>query len=297
MSKTTFELLVHPIENMPTLVSNIDELKKALEVSLVKYQNLVVTEDGIKDAKEDRANLNKLKKSISDERITQKKMFLAPFEEFETKCKEVEKLINDTSSSIDVQIKAFDEAEKEAKRKEIAAIYKNYFGLYERLIPLEKIFDERWLNKGTTLKKIDEEIKYIKDSADIHLKNIEDLKSEFEEQLKDKYFETLDITAVLQENARLLEQKEMLAEFEARKEAERAARENVEPVVIEKEELSNSFEEIIANDRNVTVEVKEEEIIYTIVFKVECTSEQLHILSDFMKNNSIRYGRVKKWLK
>lgn len=292
MSKTTFELLVHPIENMPTLVSNIDELKKALEVSLVKYQNLVVTEDGIKDAKEDRANLNKLKKSISDERITQKKLFLAPFEEFESKCKEVEKLINDTSSSIDVQIKAFDEMEKEVKRKEIEDIYILNIGDYSKLIPLAKIYDSKWENKTFKLKDVEVAIKYIKESADIHLKQIEELGSEFTQQLKDKYFETLDITAVLQENARLLEQKEMLAEFEARKEAERAARENVEPVVIEKEELSNSFEEIIANDRNVTVEVKEEEIIYTIVFKVECTSEQLHILSDFMKNNSIRYGRV-----
>lgn len=254
MSKTTFELLVHPIENMPTLVSNIDELKKALEVSLVKYQNLVVTEDGIKDAKEDRANLNKLKKSISDERITQKKMFLAPFEQFETKCKEVEKLINDTSSSIDVQIKAFDEAEKEAKRKEIEDIYILNIGDYSKLIPLAKIYDSKWENKTFKLKDVEVAIKYIKESADIHLKQIEELGSEFTQQLKDKYFETLDITAVLAENTRLIQQKKYLEELKA----------------------------------------KEEEVDETvsIVFRVEATREQLKALGKYMQENGIRYGRV-----
>lgn len=254
MSKTKFELVVSPIEAIPSLTSNIDELKSVLEVSLKKYQNLVVTEDGIKDAKEDRANLNKLKKSISDERITQKKMFLAPFEEFETKCKEVEKLINDTSSSIDVQIKAFDEAEKEAKRKEIEDIYILNIGDYSKLIPLAKIYDSKWENKTFKLKDVEVAIKYIKESADIHLKQIEELGSEFTQQLKDKYFETLDITAVLAENTRLIQQKKYLEELKA----------------------------------------KEEEVDETvsIVFRVEATREQLKALGKYMQENGIRYGRA-----
>lgn len=294
MSKTKFELVVSPIEQIPSLTSNIDELKSVLEVSLKKYQNLVVTEDAISDAKSDRANLNKLKKSISDERIAQKKLFLAPFEEFETKCKEVEKLINDTSSSIDVQIKAFDEMEKEAKRKEIEFIYIQNIGDYSKLIPLAKIYDSKWENKTFKLKDVEDAIKYIKESADIHLKQIEELGSEFTQQLKDKYFETLDITSVLAENTRLIQQKKYLEELKAKEEAERAARENVQPVT--RKQLADMVAEVIDEMDNEPSEEEVDEMLadqetISIVFRVEATREQLKALGEYMRNNNIKYGR------
>ena len=294
MSKTKFELVVSPIEQIPSLTSNIDELKSVLEVSLKKYQNLVVTEDAINDAKSDRANLNKLKKSISDERIAQKKLFLAPFEEFETKCKEVEKLINDTSSSIDVQIKAFDEMEKEVKRKEIEDIYILNIGDYSKLIPLAKIYDSKWENKTFKLKDVEEAIKYIKESADIHLKQIEELGSEFTQQLKDKYFETLDITSVLAENTRLIQQKKYLEELKAKEEAERTARENVQPVT--RKQLADMVAEVIDEMDNEPSEEEVDEMLadqetVSIVFRVEATREQLKALGEYMRNNNIKYGR------
>lgn len=294
MSKTKFELVVSPIEAIPSLTSNIDELKSVLEVSLKKYQNLVVTEDAISAAKSDRANLNKLKKSISDERIAQKKLFLAPFEEFESKCKEVEKLINDTSSSIDVQIKAFDEMEKEVKRKEIEDIYILNIGDYSKLIPLAKIYDSKWENKTFKLKDIEVAIKYIKESADIHLKQIEELGSEFTQQLKDKYFETLDITSVLAENTRLIQQKKYLEELKAKEEAERTARENVQPVT--RKQLADMVAEVIDEMDNEPSEEEVDEMLadqetVSIVFRVEATREQLKALGKYMQENGIRYGR------
>lgn len=294
MSKTKFELVVSPIEQIPSLTSNIDELKSVLEVSLKKYQNLVVTEDAINDAKSDRANLNKLKKSISDERIAQKKLFLAPFEEFESKCKEVEKLINDTSSSIDVQIKAFDEMEKEVKRKEIEDIYILNIGDYSKLIPLAKIYDSKWENRTFKLKDVEVAIKYIKESADIHLKQIEELGSEFTQQLKDKYFETLDITSVLAENTRLIQQKKYLEELKAKEEAERTARENVQPVT--RKQLADMVAEVIDEMDNEPSEEEVDEMLadqetVSIVFRVEATREQLKALGEYMRNNNIKYGR------
>ncbi|MGI6607549.1 MAG: DUF1351 domain-containing protein [Erysipelotrichaceae bacterium] len=283
MSKTKFELVVSPIKQIPSLTSNIDELKSVLEVSLKKYQNLVVTEDAISDAKSDRANLNKLKKSIADERIAQKKLFLAPFEEFETKCKEVEKLINDTSSSIDVQIKAFDEMEKEAKRKEIDGIYAKNIGDYSKLIPLAKIYDSKWENKTFKLKDVEDAIKYIKESADIHLKQIEELGSEFTQQLKDKYFETLDITSVLVENTRLIQQKKYLEELKAKEEAEALKRKEIVEMP--------TMAEVIEEPTEEAIEVVETAEMVEMVFKVICTKEQLNKLGEYMRNNNIKYGR------
>ena len=57
---------------------NFDEMKTELSEKLEKYNALVVTEDSIKDAKSDRANLNKLKTAIDDKRKEIKKLCLAP---------------------------------------------------------------------------------------------------------------------------------------------------------------------------------------------------------------------------
>lgn len=279
------ELVVSPIQEMPKLVSNIDELRNMLEINLQKYQNLVVTEDGIKDAKEDRANLNKLKKSISEERISQKKLFLAPFEEFETKCKGVEKLIDDTAGSIDSQIKGFEEREKETKRLEIEALYERNIGEYKKLIPLEKIFDERWLNKTSKLKEIEDFIKTVKNNADEHLQRIEELQSEFKEQLKDKYFETLDITSVLAENTRLAQQKKLMDELKAKEKAKELV-DDVPLTTEEQEKVNKAFEEAVVE------EFTEQQRLITITFKVECTKEQLAALGEYMKTNGIKYGRA-----
>lgn len=43
---------------------NFEEIKSELEEKLIKYKNLVVTEDGIKAAKQDNAKLNKLRRQL-----------------------------------------------------------------------------------------------------------------------------------------------------------------------------------------------------------------------------------------
>ena len=53
------------LETLPkTIDFNFEELKGQLAESLALYTGLVVTEDGIKGAKEDRAKLNKLREDM-----------------------------------------------------------------------------------------------------------------------------------------------------------------------------------------------------------------------------------------
>ena len=278
------ELVVSPIPEMPKLISNIDELKEQLEVSLKKYQNLVVTEDGIKDAERDRANLNKLKKVIADERIRQKRIFYSPFEEFETKCKNVEKMVDETAKAIDTQVKAFADREKEAKRLEIQALYDQNIGPYAKLIPLEKIWDDRWLNKTYKLRDIGNMISATRISADLHLRQVHELNSEFEEQLKNKYFETLDISAVLAENTRLAQQKKLMEELKEKELLRKAE----EALVEEAEAEFKAQNEPVAIGQ---IKAEEPELI-TIAFRVSCTREQLKALGEYMKANGIKYGRA-----
>ena len=91
---------------------NYEALKTELLSKLEDYKHLQYTAEQITMAKADRANLNNLKKALSDERIRRKKEFLEPFETFEKQVKELCNLIDEPVQLIDTQIKEVEEKEK-----------------------------------------------------------------------------------------------------------------------------------------------------------------------------------------
>ena len=69
------------LESLPkTIDFNFEELKTQLAESLELYAGLVVTEDGIKAAKEDRARLNKLREALETKRKEVKRECMAPYD-------------------------------------------------------------------------------------------------------------------------------------------------------------------------------------------------------------------------
>jgi 2-hydroxy-3-keto-5-methylthiopentenyl-1-phosphate phosphatase len=110
------ELVLKSVEiNLPQEIENLEALKAELTPKLDYYNNLVVTEDSIKAAKTDKANLNKLRTAIEDQRKSIKKQYLEPYNLLEAQCKEVVALIDAQIKAIDGQIKAFEEIEKKQK--------------------------------------------------------------------------------------------------------------------------------------------------------------------------------------
>ena len=207
----SLRLIISPLQKMEAIKFNYDELKAALVANLEKYKNLVYTAENVKEAKDDRATLNALKKSMNDEKIRIKKEFNKPYDDFETKIKELIELVDQPASEIDKQVKAFEEVEKVKKREVIDNIYAENIGEYAKLIPLTKIYDSRWENKTYKETDITKEIQDVVKKADNDIKVIEDLQSEFEVTVKNYYFETLDLGQALVKNNELMKQKEILS--------------------------------------------------------------------------------------
>jgi len=154
-----FELKVTMPKATP-IVFNYDELKANLTTALADYQSRVYTEDNIADAKEDRAKLNKLAKAINDERISREKEYMQPFNTFKEQAKELCDLIDTASSGIKEQLDAFEEKRINEKKERIESLFAEVVSLYDFgfLLSLEQIFNDKWLNKGTTEKTIISEI-------------------------------------------------------------------------------------------------------------------------------------------
>ena len=281
----SLKLVISPLKKMEAIKFNYEELKGGLQESLKKYQNLVYTSQNIKEAKDDRATLNALKKSLNDEKIKIKKEFEVPYKDFEDKIKELIELVDKPASEIDKQVKIFEEAEKVKKRESIENIYAENIGSYADLIPLQQIYDSRWENKTYKETDIKKEIQDIVKKVDSDIKVIAELKSEFEFQIKDTYFRTLDLGQALVEKQRLEKQKELLTTIKQQQvEVKVDSINNIDSV--------DSVRYAVGIDNSNEESTSVEEKMISVAFRVECTESQLKALGEFMKANGIKYGRA-----
>lgn len=124
-----------------------------------KYQNYTVTASTIKDDKQVLANLRKLDKQVSDERIRNKKLLSEPADEFDKYIKQAIQPLKDIIEKIDVDVKEFENHQKMVRLDTVKAYISNKSAEY-MLDP--RVFDEKateyikasdFMADGMTLKK------------------------------------------------------------------------------------------------------------------------------------------------
>jgi hypothetical protein len=267
------ELVIKEFKQVKAIDFNYEEIKKELEKKLSKYQGLVYNEESIKEAKTDRADLNKLKKAINDKKIEVKKDFMQPYTDFEDKVKELMELIDKPILEIDTQIKNFEETQREEKRKAIEVIFDEKVNELKDIVKLEVIFDEKWLNATTTIKSVETDIDTKLNKIRNDLKVISELGSEFETELTSQYLKHFDLGQVITENNRLKEQKENLNKLKEKQE------------VIREEKAKE-----VATTK---VEITEEDILKTYTLEITGTVPQFEKLKEFMDLNKMTYKKVK----
>lgn len=185
---------------------NFEEQKAWLEERLAHYNGLVVTEDTIKEGKDDRAKLNKLKTAIDTRRKEIKKEWNAPFVEFETKVKELISLIDQPINAIDAQLIEYETKRKNEKSEEIVKIYEKSVPEELRdIIPLGKIFSPQWLNSAVTIKKIEKELAVIFKRVNADMMVLDTVEDEYKAAVRETYIRTLDIEKAMNQRKSLQE--------------------------------------------------------------------------------------------
>lgn len=287
------------LEQLPATIDfNFEALKLGLTQSLARYDGLVITEDDIKGAKEDRAKLNKLKEALETKRKEVKKECMAPYTEFEGKVKELVALVDKPIAAIDTQLKGYEDRRREEKRASVLEIYHEEIGEGEMsgIIPFDRIWRDEWYNVSASAKKIRESIVEMRDKASSALAIISTLGSEFEEAVKIKYLETLDLNAALAEGNRLKEEAEKLRAYNARKEAmeklEAAAPKKAEEPAAPAGDGCPTWEPGGGTSVEEPVPVPEEEKVYRLRFECTVTKAQAGDLSAWLKANNINYRRI-----
>ncbi|QUN13567.1 DUF1351 domain-containing protein [Clostridium sp. C1] len=168
---------------------NYDELRTLLIKEMEKY-DYEVTEDLIKEAKEDKAKINKFAAALDNRRKEIKKEYCIPLVQFEEQMKDLYAIAKDGYTKINNQLNAFEEARKEEKAMEIAQYWqsKNF-----TLVPLEAIYDAKWLNKTCNDWKEQIDMKIDQINQDLNIINSFGVNDEEKEEIKGYYLDCLNI--------------------------------------------------------------------------------------------------------
>ena len=268
------------------LNTNIAQLELLVDKRLEDYK----PENYMGDAdlaKKDRAELNKASEQIKRSRINLINELMKPYQDFEDRCKALEKKIAKASASLDEIVKVKEQEEKDGKKHKIELqwLTKNF-----DLVPLDKIFNPKWLNKTYKFNDIDSEMDEAIKKIYSELKLI-DRFADDAETLKAHYLINLDIGETMDYGEELQKQREV-----AKREAEgRAEREHTEKIEQQKEELE---QERIEQNQNKSVESLVDEALgretkkerREYVISVKCFDDEILQIKEILNSLEIEFG-------
>jgi len=265
---------------------NYEELKAMIQERCDFYESAVYTEAEIKNAKADKAMLNKLKKALNDERIKREREYMQPFNDFKAKVNEIISIIDKPVLMIDSQVKAFEEKQKEAKKAEILAFYETLNAPEE--LNFELMFDSKWLNASANMKNIQEEITFGVDNFKANMDMLSKL-PEFGFEAQQVYIRSLDLQTAISEANKLVEMARLKAEKEkAAAEAEAWEQAEREAQKIHDEEAQFATE-IIADGVPTTRIAPERQWVY---LQVNVSGTEMDALRDFMSLRNIEFVEI-----
>ena len=159
------EIIVKIPKNIPKIEHNLGGLKDFAIKLKDFYSHLVFTDDNISEAQEEKTRLNKLINEVKRQRIDNITEYKKPIEDFEKTAKEIETLLNDAKSCVQVFIDNAENTRKTEKREKVILpiineCINNAFIKDNVLIDINKIEeDKRWYNKTTIKHEIMTDVK------------------------------------------------------------------------------------------------------------------------------------------
>lgn len=286
------ELKINSYQLPEAISFNFEELKNELQVKTEQYTKLVYTDDNIKTAKEDRADLNRLKKALNDERLRLQREYMKPFEGFKKQVDEIIGIIDRPVLAIDRQIKEYEAIKQDEKKHKIEELFGSL--LFPEFVKLdEKIFNPKWLNASVSLKQIEDSLQETKAEIIRNCQTLATLPS-YSHEAVIYYQRTLDVTGALAKVRELTEieeaKKKMLANMAEYNKAANEYQEKVEQAA--EQEKPALIEVAPIENIPVTEDTPEEEKMW-VAFEAYLSNTTAAKLKEFFKENNIMYRPIK----
>ena len=278
------ELQVEAVKLQPAEVEfNFEEIEKELETRLKKYEGLTFTEVQATECRNTIAELRKVKNGINRFRIDTKKKLTEPITVFEDKCKALVTKIDEAVKPLNEQLTEFDERQRQEKLQKVEQIKQQVIedlNLVEE-VANELVIEDRFLNKSTTLKSIEEALH--EQANEIILKKQNEAHTK---ELIKQHVEIVnlrnELDLVASSYVHLINHKEI---DEIKEIIDQDAKELVDKK--EKEKRVATAERMQERIKQQEQEQQEEQFIE--IYEVIGTETQLDKLEEFMKENNMSF--------
>lgn len=297
------ELKINEVQLPEQITFNYEELKQELTEKVSMYETLVYTDEQIKEAKVDKASLNKLKKALNDERIRREKEYMQPFNDFKAKINEIIDIIDKPVALIDKQVKEYEIKQKQEKKEQIKELWSE-MDVPEGLL-LEDVFEDRMLNVSYGMNHVKQKML---DDIKRYNRDMETLAAlpEYGFEAQQEYIRNHDLNKALAEGRRMAQIVKAKAE---REEAMRKIEEEQKAKVAE-EAKKEAFpddamnppvtEEEIAQSRQEYIEAASANGVHPVIapakqwisFSALLSTEDALALKDFFNSRQIEFKAV-----
>jgi hypothetical protein len=291
---------------------NFAELDAQLDAQLKKYDGLQFTDQEIPEAKKTRAALNNVAKEINARKISVKKQFCQPYEDFAEQAKKLIAKIDSCNSGIDAQIKAYEQTQKDAKLKEIEAYWQANKPTFTHE-NVKRVLNEKWLNASCTQADWKNQLQIVIDRINSDTDTIAKFEPNEMNFCLEDYLKTLDISVTLQNWQRHIDDAKRAEEAKAQMEANRLAREEAQKAEeakaqmeanrLAREEAQKANEADLAQSQAEAKDVAQaaqkqltaSDYLYSPTFKViDASYDQMIALMDYMKSAKISVESIAK---
>lgn len=136
-------------QELAPIEANLTQIKDYVSGVVAKYQGATYTDEQMKLAKADLADLRHLKDDIETKRKQVKAKWNAPYLAFETQIKAITALIDEPVALIDGQIKDYESRRKEARKADLEAKFEK-FNTLGPLVQFEQVLEPQWLNASVS---------------------------------------------------------------------------------------------------------------------------------------------------
>lgn len=290
-------IILRPLTmSVGNITTNIEDVLAAVREKSREYQDITRYSGDDKQAKEDRALLRKQKDATKTTIESIKEAWNKPLEQFLDGGREVVKQFDLAINAIDEFVKEGEAKEKDKKRQDIQAFFDTR---KFDLVPLDMIFDNRWLNKTYKMPDIKKEIEAAISSIYSNIKILENI-ADHGTTAKAFYLETLDMGAAMQKVETLKTNAERLAREKVEREererqaqvAQNAAAERREERQAGREERTQSLAAAALDIEGPAVAAPPQPRIIEYTLRFRGTEQQLLKLREYMTAQGIVYEKI-----
>jgi len=277
---------------------NYEDIKAEVAAQAETYATAVYTDDLIKQAKSDRAKLNKFVKALKDRRTDVRKKLLAPDEQFGKQVDEIVGIVQKAITNIDMQVKNYETKQRNDKIDKLRAEFDSMIGDLKDTVMFERIYVPEWSNASFALSKAKGIMQETIDSIKNGINLIQNSDSPYAGDMMKVFLDTYDIGRAMERRIQLEEEAKRRAAYEEERRKQQEERDRKAAEEARRQALLQHIPEevrpAVKQGIEAVVDKPEPEPKQWIAFEALLDTHHAMLLAGFFRSQGIEFRPINK---